>query len=157
MAKGRKRLPTELKRVQGTLQPCRTNDNEPDYVLTKEIPDPPKYLSKTGRDVYYSTAEELLKLGILTRVSMSLFVMYCTQVAIYFHALEQIDKNDYIFVTKGGDEKPNPYIKIANDALAASVRIACEFGITPASSSKVYANKVETNPKADLIKRLQKR
>jgi len=37
--------------------------------------------------------------------------------------------------------KVNPFMRVANDSLANMVRIACEFGITPASASKVNANK----------------
>jgi P27 family predicted phage terminase small subunit len=152
---GRKRLPQKVKQARQTLRYCRENDNEPTFVLTQEIPDPPKYLSKVGRDVYYSTASELLSFGILTRVSLSLFVMYCIEVAVYFDAMERVYKESFVLVNKQGNFVPNPWIKIANDSLMATVRIATEFGITPASASKVNAINPGESDKSKLVKRLQ--
>jgi P27 family predicted phage terminase small subunit len=157
MAKGRKRLPTAMKAAKGTLQPCRTNDDEPNYIALSELPDPPEYLSQTGRDVYYGTAGDLQEYGILNRINFTIFVMYCTQVAIYYDAIENIHKTGVIIQDAGGGPRINPYVKIANDSLAALMRVACEFGLTPASASKVNAVKREVNAKSDLIKRLQKK
>jgi hypothetical protein len=60
------------------------------------------------------------------------------------------------YVDKSDNPKANPYVKIANDALALMIRLACEFGITPASSAKVNANPVVVDEKSELLKRLQK-
>jgi P27 family predicted phage terminase small subunit len=149
--------PTAVKVISGTARADRINSNEPDYVLLRDIPEPPKYLSKVGRDVYYSTAEELLKLGILNRVSLSIFVMYCGQVAIHFEAIEKLSQTALLISDKGDNPKINPYIKIANDSLMASVRIACEFGITPASSSKVSAVKSDSDVKGKLLEKLMRK
>jgi P27 family predicted phage terminase small subunit len=156
MTVGRKRKPTELKRRSGTLQPCRTNDNEPDYVLASEIPDPPKYLSKIGRDVYYSTASELLQLGILTRISLTIFVAYCIEVARYYDAQEKLSKEGDRIKNRFDEWIINPLIKVANDALTSMTRLACEFGITPASSSKVKAIPRSKNTKSELVSRISK-
>ena len=154
MGVGRKRIPTEVKQLKGTLRHVRQNDNEPEYILVREMPEPPEYLSEVGRSVYYSTAEELLKLGILSRVSLSIFVMYCAQVAINHEANMKIKKSGLVIVDKGDNPKINPYVKVANDSLMAAVRIACEFGLTPASASKVNAVNVKENAKSDLMKYL---
>ena len=155
MTVGRKRKPTELKRSAGTLQPCRTNDNEPNYVLQTEIPDPPKYLSKVGRDVYYSTAAELLGLGILTRVSLTMFVAYCIEVAKYYECQENIAKEGTRIKNRFDEWTINPLVKVANDALNLMIKLAGEFGITPAASSKVSATSANETDASKLVKRLQ--
>ena len=157
MTKGRKKLPTRVKVMTGTYRKDRNNAAEPDYISQIQLPDPPGYLSEIGKDEYYSTASELLALGILSKVSFKLFIGYCTQVAIYFDAIEKVHKTGTVIISKSEDPKVNPYVRVANDALGLMIRLAVEFGITPASSSKVSVKENKEDAKASLIKRLQKR
>ena len=154
MAKGRKKLPTAVKAAKGTLQACRENPDEPNYITLHELPDPPKYLNKIGKAEYYSAANELQHLGILNNVNFNLFVAYCTQVAVYFDAIERLHESGSVIVDASENPKVNPFMRVANDSLANMIRIACEFGITPASASKVNANK-KTDNKMDLLKSLK--
>ena len=108
----------------------------------------------TARDEYYSTASELLALGILQRVGFKLFVAYCTQVSIYFDAVERLHESGTVIVSKSDEPKINPYVKVLNDSLALMIRLACEFGITPASSSKVSVKDVK-NERMQLLEKLR--
>ena len=44
MSKGRKKLPTKIKEMQGTLDACREVENEMQVDLVKKIPEPPELL-----------------------------------------------------------------------------------------------------------------
>lgn len=141
--KGRKRLPTVVKKSRGTLQPCRTNPNEPDYILVKELPDPPDWLNEDGKKIYYDTAEDLLKQRILTRISYPVFLMYCVEISKYFEASKQLKKTSMVYKSSTSEPKVNPWQRVANDSLSNSLRIASEFGLTPASSSKIDAEPIK--------------
>jgi P27 family predicted phage terminase small subunit len=147
-------VPTKIKAAKGTLRKDRTNFNEPNYLIVREIPDPPEYLDEVGRKVYYSTAEELLRLGLLTNISLPLFVIYCVEISRYYEALKQLSTSPLIIKgTNGGDPKPNPWIKIANTALLNATKLAGEFGITPATSGKVSVKKTESLNEDKWLKR----
>ena len=56
MAKGRKKLPTKIKEMQGTLDVSREVENEMQVDLVKQIPEPPELLSKIGKKEWYKVA-----------------------------------------------------------------------------------------------------
>ncbi|MHC4393851.1 MAG: phage terminase small subunit P27 family, partial [Planctomycetota bacterium] len=58
------RKPTALKRQAGTLQPCRTNANEPQP--DPGIPPTPEHLSGRARNVSPQVAEMLFAMIVLT-------------------------------------------------------------------------------------------
>lgn len=147
-------MPTVIKRARGTLQPCRTNPNEPDYVLIHEIPDPPEFLSEYGRKIYYSTAEELLKVNVLTKISLPVFIMYCTEISKYYEASQNLKKTSIVYKSSTSDPKVNPWQRVASETLGNIMRIATEFGLTPASSGKVNATPSKLDPKAEKLKRM---
>jgi len=152
--KGRKKIPTKIKESRGTLQKCRANPNEPDYVTMNEIPDPPEYLTEYGKGIYYDTADELLQNGILTKISFPIFIIYCIEISRYFDAINQINEKKAVFMWEGPTGRKlsiNPYHRISMDALHNVMRIACEFGITPASQSKITAGVKDKKDELDKL------
>ena len=49
MGKGRKKLPTKIKEMQGTITPSRIIENEMMVDVVTEIPEPPNWLSEIGK------------------------------------------------------------------------------------------------------------
>ena len=143
--KGKKRIPTEIKIAKGTLRPCRANPDEPQYPVVNGLPDPPEYFGKVAKSLYYSTGNILISTGVLKTVNLPLLVAYCKEFEVYTDAREKINSSSMVrSVLMRTDQKVwqiNPYQKIANDSLSNMIRIACELGVTPASSSKVNAIK----------------
>ena len=144
MTKGRKKLPTQLKAIKGTLQKCRENHNEPNLQLMKELPEPPEYFNEYARKVYLETGLELINNGIMSRVDFDIFLIYITELAKYKDAQIQINKTANVLKI---DDKPaiNPYIRVAEKSFQILMRVACEFGLTPAARSKVNSIKQEVN------------
>lgn len=155
--KGRKRLPIQVKAAKGTLRPHREK-NSPDYVLMKQIPPPPSWLSEEGRKVYYDTAEELLKAGILNRIVYPLFIAYVAEIASYLEAKRMLSEMQSVYKDGTGSPKINPFHRIANESFANAIRIGTEFGLTPASVGKVTAMQPpEMDEKAKLLKKLMQK
>ncbi len=142
--RGRKSLPTQVKKRRGTLRLCRMNPNEPGYEQMANLPDAPEVLSDYGKEIYYDTARELIGEGILTKISFPIFVMYVIEISRYYDAQEHIKQMKPVAFVEGPTGRKlsiNPYHRIAMDALANAVRIACEFGLTPSSQQKVGGGK----------------
>ena len=53
MGKGRKKLPTKIKEMQGTLDVSREVENEMQVDLVQHIPEPPELLSEIGKKEWY--------------------------------------------------------------------------------------------------------
>jgi hypothetical protein len=49
MARGRKKTPTRVKELQGTLKAERVLDNEMSVSLVQSIPEAPEWLSEIGK------------------------------------------------------------------------------------------------------------
>ncbi len=150
---GRPRVPDALKRLRGTLQPCRMNPNAPQPEL--EIPDCPKHLSDDARAEWDEIAPQLHKLGLLSLIDKSALASYCDSYGRWVQACRRINR-DGLIVTEIGStgqetKKANPAIKIAQTEKVLMRQLLIEFGMTPAARSRVDAKPPpDPNPFANL-------
>ncbi len=150
--KGRKKLPTALKQARGTLRKGRTNPNEPDFQKVDKLPPPPNFLAGEGLRIYEIAGAELLEKGVLTTVSMPLFIMFCNECETYFRAIHEIKT-----LTVCSGEKRNPLGIIAKDSLQNALKLGAEFGLSPASAGRVVAKNENFDPKMDFLRKLSNR
>ena len=68
MGKGRKKIPTKLKEMQGTAVPCRTLDNEMQVDKVNKIPEPPAWLSEIGKQEWVKVTNQLLVYKCFTKL-----------------------------------------------------------------------------------------
>lgn len=151
---GRKRLPTNLKVLRGTDQPCRMNPAEvkPD----SDQLEPPLELSAMARVHWDDISKKLAKAGLLTNLDVTALTMYCEAYATWADATENIRKFGTIIKTpKTGYPMPSPYLQVANKAFEQMKSLLTEFGMTPAARAKVPANldKPKANPFAKNARR----
>lgn len=119
MARGRPRKPTAMKQLTGTLQPCRTNLNEP--VPTGPLPDaPPEHLTEAERAAWESLV------GIIAPgVAMNSDIAYLALTAkLYAQAM-------------AGD--------ISDSRLNTLERMLSKFGLNPSDRSRIVAQKEVKN------------
>ena len=145
---GRPRKATSLKKAQGTLQPCRTNEAEPDFTLVKTIPDCPEWFSQDAREIYYSTGLDLINQGILTGVSFPQFLNYCYFSGSAMELMNMIKEQGYRVNIKG-QWGQNPNVKTLAIYSNLSRQFALEFGLTPVSSSKVSSSNKKEGSRLD--------
>lgn len=113
-------LPTNIKKLKGTAQPCRTNDFEPTYPADN-LPDPPPWLLGPGLDEWNRISGILQKAGVVTDMDFTTLAIYCQM------------WSDFSKAASGGE----PF----SAAMVSAMRgYAGELGITPVSRSKVVAN-----------------
>jgi P27 family predicted phage terminase small subunit len=81
--------------------------------------------------------KELSKLGLITQLDRGALATYCGAYAMWVEAMEQIQKYGTMVKSPNGFPVQSPYLAIANRQAEIMMRIASEFGFTPASRSRI--------------------
>jgi len=141
MTKGRKKLPDKLKALRGTDQPCRmTGDAVSAGTAVAALPR--SGLKGTAKNVFEVVATELIHKCLLDVVGVDLVVAYAREMGLYHDMMCDTEKEGYTIevMTKHGTATVvNPKRKVAESALMNAKALAAEFGLTPASRSRVAA------------------
>ena len=72
MARGRKKVPTKIKELQGTIKPERMMENEMQVALVQTIPLAPEWLSEIGKTEWLKVCSELFNRQMLHQIDLSL-------------------------------------------------------------------------------------
>ena len=110
-----------------------------------EIPAPLDFLSEYAADEWRRLAPEMTRLGCLSRLDWACFGAYCDSYATWRTAVEslnrmaEVDPKRHGLLVKGADGNAvqNPLVRIERQAAENMVRIASEFGMTPAARSRI--------------------
>jgi P27 family predicted phage terminase small subunit len=148
--KGRKPKPTALKRMSGTDQPCRVNENEMTVSVLAEIPEPPFFLNEYGTREFQIVCAELHAKKMLHLVDLSLVTAYANEMGQYFEMEDILKKAGRIDEFYNEDNQltrrqAKPEQKIANDSLSKALKIACQFGLTPSSRTRITQPEIIDN------------
>jgi P27 family predicted phage terminase small subunit len=153
--------PTALKIAKGNPGKRKLNFDEPQPALGE--PEMPKGLSLSARREWKSIVKDLLELGVLSKVDGKALSAYCECFAMWEQARREIKKDGLTFRTttvvkdRQADGsvkervvllsiKRNPAVAIAFESLRAMKSYLVEFGLTPASRSRLH---VIEKPKED--------
>jgi len=144
MAKGRKKLPTAMKEMQGTLEKSRVLENEMQVDLVTQLPEAPELLSTIGVEEWYKVTSQLFNLKMLHHIDLRLIESYCNEMALYIECESELRKNGRvdIFKNTNGDiirSQAKPFVKMKNDALNNALKLAAQFGLTPVARANISA------------------
>ena len=144
MSKGRKKLPTAMKKMQGTLEKSRVLENEMQVDLVTHLPEAPELLSTIGVEEWYKVTSQLFNLKMLHHIDLRLIESYCNEIALYIECEMELRKNGRVEVFKNtnGDivrTQANPFVKMKNDSLANALKLASQFGLTPVARASISA------------------
>lgn len=148
---GRKPIPTSAKIVKGTFRKDRANRDEPQF--DPNIPTPPEHLGRVALVEWGRVAESLYRRGLLADEYRAGLAAYCQAYERWVAAETLLKEQGMLTETTNGNVIQNPAVGIANTALLMMHRFMTEFGLTPASKSRVSAKsekQEETNPFARL-------
>ncbi len=139
MAKGRKKIPDGVKALRGTNQPCRRSETTAMAAVTSI---PRCGLKGTAKKVFVVVAAELVNNRLLDLVGVDLVVAYAREMGLYHDTMRELEKEGYTIEVEtkfGSTTLVNPKRKVAESALANAKSLAVEYGLTPASRSRVAA------------------
>lgn len=148
MTRGRPPKPTAIKILEGDRGKGRRpiNRNEPipeaDNVVC------PDWLLPYAKEEWKRLAPSMKAMNILTDHDIQAFAGYCQAYARWREAEEYIAENGMIFKTPSGYIQQVPQVSISMQNLKMMQSFCAEFGLTPASRARIYAN----NEKGDAEK-----
>lgn len=132
-------LPKEVKELRGTLRPCRESGDSVE--VDRTIPEPPDWLDKTAKDAYNDIVKIVSDMGVMSKGDSLALSLLVDAYKRYLDARKDLKKNGQVeesFNSNGAKvRKKNPSIDIAFEAHTKMMNILREFGLTPASRSKV--------------------
>lgn len=135
--RGRRPKPTRLKMLTGNPGKRPLNNSEPRP--EPAVPDCPPELSEAARSEWNRLASELAPLRIVTNLDRAALAAYCSAYGLWAEATEAIHKYGAMIKSPSGFPVQSPYVAIANRQTEIMIRIASEFGFTPASRSRISA------------------
>lgn len=147
--RGRRPKPTRLKVLTGNPGRRPLNQDEPQPEIA--IPECPPELSPVAKREWDRLAAELVKLKLLTNLDRAALAAYCGAYALWAEATEAIQKYGTMVKSPSGYPIQSPYVAIANRQAEIMMRVASEFGFTPASRGRIAAPKENDGPMLDLF------
>ena len=138
---GRKRKPTNLHILKGTYREDRANPDEPKPEL--KIPTPPEHLSEYALEEWNRMTVELSSLGLLTEIDRTELAMYCQAWGRVVKYEKIVAEKGELHKTTSGNIILSPAMWVINKAMEQCHKYLTEFGMTPASRTKVSVKKVK--------------
>lgn len=132
----RPRKPTAVKKLQGTLQPCRTNPDEPVPQFPLKKIKAPDYLDKRAQDLWTFAIAQAPE-ELLTSLDFAVFSCWADTMSKIIECQNIIDVEGAFILTEAGTSKPHPALKMQNELKVILRGYLTELGFTPASRSKV--------------------
>jgi len=130
-------LPTQLKIIRGTNRPGRSNKAEPKPEI--QAPSCPDSLSLAAKAEWRRMAPLLVNMGLLSKLDRSALAGYCELYARWTKAEKEVQHQGEVITTPNGSLQVSPWLSIANRSLSEMRKYMAEFGLSPASRSKVTA------------------
>ena len=134
---GRKPKPTSLKLLQGN--PGKRPMNEYEAKPEPRLPTPPVHLSKEARKEWRRSGAFLLQLGLISDLDRAAFAAYCTAYGRWIEAEEALRTYGVMIKSPNGFPMQSPYLSVANKAMEQMRSLLSEFGVSPATRTRVSA------------------
>ena len=136
-ARGPAPKPTALKRIDGNPGKRAINTTEPQF--TAKAPQCPKHLTPEARKEWRRVSRELLDKNLLQVVDRAALAAYCQNWARWVQAENEMAAPEFhlIETTDKGYQYISPWLNVANQALKQMRSFLTEFGLTPASRTRI--------------------
>lgn len=136
---GPPKTPTHLRLVKGNPSKRALNKNEPKP--PSGVPPIPKHFDKRGKYWFKRMGEELDAVGVMSTLDAKALELLVEAYTEYRHHCEVLDEEGYTYQTGSatGEKivKAHPAAAMKADAWKRIRAMLSEFGMTPASRSKV--------------------
>jgi len=138
--RGRPPKPTALHLVKGNPGRRDLNANEPEPKML-EWAEPPAHLSDVAKAKWPEMVDLLSRNNVFTEMDVDLLAIYCEAHATELHAFAQLEKyGEIVKSPKSGYPVASPYKAIHNHACKTKQEIMSEFGMGPASRTRINVN-----------------
>lgn len=129
--------PTVLQIAEGNPGHRKINRDEPQYRMG--VPKCPAHLSPEVRKEWRRLAPMLDAARVLTEADYMALANLCQAWVTMQKAQAQLEKTGLLLKTKSGYVQQSPLISIVNSSMEIITKLSREFGLTPASRSRLSA------------------
>lgn len=130
--------PTALRVLRGDTSKGKNPIPKHEPRLPPEVPQPPKSLrDKVARDEWRRVSRVLLDMGVLTRADGNALALFCDCYSLYVEAMAAVARVGLTVTYPSGVVAQNPAVSVAQKARMDMLRFLCEFGLTPASRTRI--------------------
>lgn len=147
MPAGRKPKPTALRKLTGNAGKRPLNRKEPS--APADVPSCPPHLDREAAAEWGRIVKILGQMGLLSAADKAALAIYCQSWATMVAAQLAVRKKGAIVNSPNGFRIQNPYLSVANSAAKQLAKMLGEFGLTPASRSRVHVPEKPPRSKAD--------
>jgi P27 family predicted phage terminase small subunit len=132
----RKTKPEGLKEITSSQHklPPETKETKPVRIL-----ECPPELGPIARQEWDRIVGELTSLGVLSSFDRGPLAAYCNSYALWIEGIEAVQKYGAMIKSPNGYPTQSPYLATVNRQAEIMMRIASEFGFTPASRSRIFS------------------
>jgi P27 family predicted phage terminase small subunit len=99
----------------------------------------PAELPPLAREEWNRIVGELIALGVLRKFDRGTLAIYCHAYAMWAEAIQALQEFGTMIKSPNGYPVQSPYVAIVNRQADVMLRIASEFGFTPASRSRNFS------------------
>ena len=131
----RKTPPKNLKEVAASQHRGRLETEE---IKPQRILECPPELGSQAQLEWDRITGELTMLGILSSFDRGPLAAYCCAYALWIEAMEMVQAHGPMIKSPNGYPIQSPYLSHANKQLEIMMKIATEFGFTPASRARIF-------------------
>lgn len=115
-------------------------------------PPVPLWLSPAAFRVWQANAHGLAKAGCLTAIDGDAFARYCNAMARYLEAEVELEANGPVIDGPKGGKVKSPWLAVQKEAAELAGRLGAEFGMSPASRTRVSVPAPDTLKPGDALK-----
>lgn len=146
----RPRKPTNILHLAGAFKknPKRLKERAREPQFAKGIGEPPDFLDAYGEEEWRRVVPDLEAAGVTSRVEATALGAYCQAVSRLRKAEAEIFRDGITIMTESGLKK-HPAVGVAERSMVIIRAFASEFGMTPASRSKVKSKSGSDDVKPD--------
>ena len=130
--------PKNLNESMSTAEPDKIDRTETGPTPIRELEYPPE-LPPLAREEWDRIVGELIVLGVLSKFDRGPLAVYCGAYAIWAEAMDALQKYGTMMKSPNGHPVQSPYVAIVNRQADMMMRIAGEFGFTPAARSRNFS------------------
>lgn len=139
----RRPKPTRLKILEGNPGKRRLNLSEPKP--PEGIPEMPEHLDDEAQREWNRISAALNSLGLLTTVDRAALAAYCVAWSMWVRAEKEMQQHSIVDMSQGVP-RLSPWWSVAKDSLDRMRAFLIEFGLSPASRSRIVGSaKIETD------------
>lgn len=146
MGPGRPKKPTKVKKSQGTYRKDRDKGPEPEYKLIANKP--PAFLNKKEKSEWKYLVSMLTDSGVAKASDAHALTMLAKDIVEYLTMSSKVEK-DGNFIKSGERTEYAPWLIVRNQAWDRVYKMMGQFGLTPASRSKIIVERKKEKSKLE--------